>query len=395
MGRVEPTPSCGHFFARPKCEKMYLRRLSILNYKNICDAEVELSEGLNCFVGINGAGKTNVLDAVYYLSMCKSALGSTDPGSLNKNVDAEFFMLTGNYLTDEGGTEEVVCSYKKGGSNKSVRRAGKEYERLSDHVGLVPVVIVSPQDIFLINDAAEERRRWLNSFISQFDREYMAALIKYNRVLAERNTMLKVADGMGCGELLDVVDEQLSYYGKKIHARRAEIIAGLAEKVEKYYAIISGERESVSLSYRSELNEAELGDLLRANRERDLLNRHTGSGVHRDDVIMKIGGQMLKRFGSQGQQKSFLVALKLAQYDDIASRMKERPLLLLDDLFDKLDNDRLGHLMSLTADGSFGQTLISDCNEERLRAVLDSRGVPYKLFYVDGGEVKEKRDEEV
>ena len=144
MGRVEQTPSLGHIFARPKWTKMYLRRLSILNYKNIRDAEVELSEGLNCFGGINGAGKTNVLDAVYYLSMCKSALGSTDPGSLNKNVDAEFFMLTGNYLTDEGGTEEVVCSYKKGGSNKSVRRAGKEYERLSDRVGLVPVVIVSP-----------------------------------------------------------------------------------------------------------------------------------------------------------------------------------------------------------------------------------------------------------
>lgn len=365
---------------------MYLEKLSILNFKNIRQAEFTLSRGLNCFVGINGAGKTNVLDAVHYLSMCKSALGSTDPGALNKNVDADFFMLTGNYLSDAGSTEEVVCAYKRGGS-KSVRRAGKEYERLSDHVGLVPVVIVSPQDVFLINDAAEERRRWLNSFISQFDREYMAALIKYNRVLAERNTMLKVADGVTSGELLDIVDEQLAHYGAKIHARRAEIIAGLAEKVERYYAVISGEREEVSLSYRSELNETPLLELLRANRERDMLNRFTGSGVHRDDVIMKIGGLLLKRFGSQGQQKSFLVALKLAQYDDIATRMEERPLLLLDDLFDKLDNDRLGQLMSLTAGGSFGQTLISDCNEERLRGVLDACGVEYRLFNVAGGDV--------
>lgn len=374
---------------------MYLKKLSILNFKNIRQAEIALTRGLNCFVGINGAGKTNILDAAYYLSMCKSALGSSDPGSLNKDVDAEFFMLTGDYLTDGGNSEEIVCSYKRGG-NKSVRRAGKEYERFSDHVGLIPVVIVSPQDVFLINDAAEERRRWLNSFISQFDRDYMAALIKYNRILAERNSMLKVADVMdGGGELFDIVDEQLAHYGQRIYERRAEIIEGLATKVERYYAIISGEREEVSLSYRSALSEGSMLELLRDNRERDVLNRFTGSGIHRDDVIMKIGGQMLKRFGSQGQQKSFLVALKLAQYDDIASRMEERPLLILDDLFDKLDNHRLGHLMSLTADGTFGQTLISDCNEERLREVLDGCGVEYRLFNVADGDVILQGDEEV
>ncbi len=367
---------------------MYLRKISILNFKNIVQADLELSRGLNCFVGINGAGKTNVLDAVYYLSMCKSSLGSSDSGAVNKGGEADFFMISGDYLADDGRSESVTCSYKRGGT-KSVKRAGKEYERFSDHVGLVPVVIISPQDVFLINDAAEERRRWLNSFISQFDRDYMSTLIKYNRVLAERNTMLKVADGMVHGELFEVIDEQLAHYGTLIHGRRAEIIAELGEAVERHYATISGERESVSLTYRSELNGATFAELLGANRERDLLNRFTGSGIHRDDVVMKIGGEPLKRYGSQGQQKSFLVALKLAQYEDIARRVGEQPLLLLDDLFDKLDTDRLGRLMELTSSGCFGQILISDCNVDRLTEVLGERGVEYRLFNVADGNISE------
>lgn len=366
---------------------MYIRKLSLLNFKNIAQADLELAPGINCFTGRNGAGKTNVIDAVWYLSMCKSALAMTDGQSVRHGE--EFFMLNGEYLSDGGRRETVTCSFRRGGGGKTLKRNGKEYERLSEHIGLVPAVIVSPADAFLVSDAADERRKWLNSFISQNDRGYLDALIRYNHALAERNRLLKQLRNPAQGELLEVFDMQLETHGEVIHAKRAATIRRLGPVVARYYRTISGDREQVELSYRSELNDRPLGDLLAASREKDIANQFTTSGIHRDDMTMKIGGYPLKKYGSQGQQKSFLIALKLAQHAIIAETAGERPILLLDDLFDKLDAARLSALIGLVGDGSFGQIIISDCNHARLTSILDGCGVRYALFGVEDGTVTE------
>ncbi len=363
---------------------MQIRKLSLLNFKNIPQADLELSDGINCFTGLNGAGKTNVIDAIWYLSMCKSSLQMTDGQSVRHGE--EFFMLSGEYLCDDGRHETVTCAFRRSGG-KTLRRGGKEYEKLSDHIGHFPAVMVSPADIFLISDAADERRRWLNSFISQDDRTYLDALIRYNHALGERNKLLKQPPGTVQEQLLDVLDMQLAAHGERIHKSREALIQQLAPIVGRLYAAISGDREEVSLSYRSELNDAPASELLAAARRRDLELHYTTSGVHRDDMTMQIGGHPLKKYGSQGQQKSFLIALKLAQHILLAEGLSEKPVLLLDDLFDKLDAGRLGALIRLVGDGSFGQTIISDCNRERLTSILDDCGSHYALFEVREGEI--------
>lgn len=360
---------------------MYLKRLSLLNFKNVAQEELSLVPGINCFVGDNGAGKTNIMEAVYYLSMCKSSLGMTDGQSIRHGAD--FFVVEGLYQTDAGRTELVVCSFaRKGG--KVLKRNGKEYDRLSDHVGLVPVVIVSPADTALISDAADERRRYLNAFISQLDRPYLAAVMRYNAVLAERNRLLK---SMPDETMLSIYDRQLSEHGRLIHARRSEYVTRLQPVVEECYRRLSGDREQVELTYRSELNDRPFEELLQASRARDLANEYTTSGIHRDDLVLRIGGYPLRKYGSQGQQKSFLIALKLAQYAVVAEAGGERPILLLDDLFDKLDAGRVEQLIRLVSEEKFGQIFISDCNKTRLRSILDRAGADYSLFEVENGTI--------
>ena len=358
---------------------MYLRKLSILNFKNLRDASFELSRGINCFAGDNGAGKTNVLDAVYYLSVSKSAFGMTD----GQNVlhGEEFFMLDGAYRTADDRAEEVVCTYSRR-SGKTLKRNGKEYERMSDHVGLIPVVMVSPADTVLISDAADERRRYLNSFLSQLDRSYLRALMRYNAVLAERNRLLKMSSDEA---MLSVYDAQLAEHGTLIYDRRRRMVERLQPVVAEYYAALSGDREQVELTYRSELAERSMADLLLASRERDIVNQFTTSGIHRDDLTLRIGGYPLRKYGSQGQQKSFLIALKLAQYTIVADESGEPPVLLLDDLFDKLDMGRVEQLIRLVSGERFGQIFITDCNKIRLQTILDRAGSEYTFFAVDGG----------
>ena len=314
---------------------MFLKKISLLNFKNIEQAELALCRGVNCLVGDNGAGKTNVIDAVYYLSMCKSSLPMTDGQSIRHGAD--FFLAEGQYLTDGGKSENIVCSFSRKGG-KVLKRNGKEYERLSDHVGLVPAVIVSPADSALISDASDERRRYLNAFISQLDRSYLTAVMRYNAVLAERNRLLKNMPG-----------------------------------------------EQVELHYKSELNDRPFGEILLAARQKDLANEFTTSGIHRDDLVLRIGGYPLRKYGSQGQQKSFLIALKLAQYTIVAQEKGEKPILLLDDLFDKLDAGRVEQLIRLVSEDSFGQIVITDCNPTRLRRILDKAGGAYSLFTVENG----------
>jgi len=366
---------------------MILHKLSILGFRNIASADVAFSRGLNCLTGDNGAGKTNVLDAVHYLSMCRSSLGGTDRQSVRHG--GGFFMVEGEYSSDAGRALRVSCGFstgEKGASGgKKVKADGKEYERLSEHVGTVPIVVVSPADAFLISDAAEERRRWLNAFISQSDRAYLNSLVRYNAVLAERNRLLK--DSPAGGDLLDVLDMQLATHGDAIHARRAETIERIAPLVAGHYARLSDDREEVSMTYRSDASERGMGAVLAASRERDLACGFTTAGVHRDEVVMRIGGDPLRRYGSQGQQKSFLIALKLAQFAALRDATGERPILLLDDLFDKLDTGRVERLMEIVDTEHFGQIFISDCNRTRLEDVLRRGGRTYSLFEIAAGEV--------
>ena len=360
---------------------MYLEKISLLNFKNIAQEELSFCPGINCLVGDNGAGKTNVVDAVYYLSMCKSSLQMTDGQSIRHGAD--FFLVEGRYSSDAGRREQVVCSFSRKGG-KVLKRNGKEYDRLADHVGLIPAVIVSPADSALISDAADERRRYLNAFISQLDRAYLTALMRYNAVLAERNRLLKMQPDE---TMLAIYDRQLVEHGNCIHARRREFAARLQPLVAEYYRRLSDDREQVELLYRSELNERPFEEVLRDARQKDLVNEFTTAGIHRDDLTLRIGGYPLRKYGSQGQQKSFLIALKLAQYAIVAAEKGERPILLLDDLFDKLDAGRVEQLIRLVADDAFGQIFITDCNPTRLRTILDRAGGSYTLFTVSNGTI--------
>ena len=368
---------------------MYLKKIALLNFKNIAQEELVLCPGVNCLVGDNGAGKTNVVDAVYYLSMCKSSLQMTDGQSIRHGAD--FFLLEGQYATDRGKTEQVVCSFSRKGG-KVLKRNGKEYERLSDHVGLIPAVIVSPADSALISDAADERRRYLNAFISQLNGAYLQSVMRYNAVLAERNRLLKMQPDE---TMLEIYDRQLCEHGRTIHARRQEFTERLRPVVAQYYRLLSDDREQVELHYKSELNERPFEEILRAARQKDLVCEFTTSGIHRDDLTLKIGGYPLRKYGSQGQQKSFLIALKLAQYAIVAEAKGERPILLLDDLFDKLDARRVEQLIRLVSADTFGQILITDCNPTRLKRILDKAGGDYSLFTVgEGAVVQEKTAQE-
>lgn len=367
---------------------MRLKKLTLLNFKNIARQELSFCRGVNCLVGDNGAGKTNVVDAVYYLSMCKSSLPMTDTQSILHG--AEGFLIDGQYLSDAEKTERIVCSFtRKGG--KVLKRNGKEYDRLADHVGLVPAVIVSPADYALISDAAEERRRYLNACISQLDRTYLSDVMRYNAVLAERNRLLKMQPDE---TMLAIYDGQLVEYGTKIHAARQAFAERLQPVVAEYYRTLSGDREQVELHYKSELSERPFDEILRAARQKDMINEYTTSGIHRDDLTLRIGGYPLRKYGSQGQQKSFLIALKLAQYAIVAEACGERPILLLDDLFDKLDAGRVEHLIRLVSDEAFGQIFITDCNPTRLKSILDKAGGEYALFTVADGEIHSTNEPE-
>ena len=360
---------------------MYLTRLSLLNFKNLAQEELELDKGFNCFVGDNGTCKTNIIDAVYYLSMCKSSLAMTDTQCVRHGE--KFFVLEGDYRTDEDRHEKVVCSYQRG-ATKVVKRNDKIYERLADHIGLVPVVIVSPADSALISDSAEERRRYINGFISQLDKSYLDAAMRYNTALANRNSYLKIGSDE---EMLRIYDAQMAPVAAKIHKARLEITELLYPLVCEYYRALSDDHEQVELEYRSELNDASLEELLLASRERDRVMGYTTCGVQRDDLRFSIGGYALRKYGSQGQQKSFLIALKLAQYRIVAQACGEKPILLLDDLFDKLDEARVSRLIELVKGDEFGQVIITDCNGERMGNILHKAECSYKLFNVTYGEV--------
>jgi DNA replication and repair protein RecF len=358
---------------------MILDTLNIINFKNIAQEQLTLSSDVNCFVGDNGAGKTNILDAVHYLALAKSMHTLTDSQSVRHGEEA--FLVDGRFRRDDGRCDQVLCGYTRRGG-KTLKRNGKEYDKLSDHVGGFPIVVVSPADTALISDSAEERRRYINRLISQLDRGYLAQLIRYNTALQERNKLLKTNP---TEEMLLIYDAMLSASADLLFKRREEIVAQMRPLVEEYYAQLSTQRETIDLEYRSDLQTAPLSELLLQSRRKDFVNEFTSVGVHRDDIVFSIGGYPLRKFGSQGQQKSFLIALKLAEYRLLAEQAGDRPILLLDDLFDKLDMRRVAELLRLVGGDMFGQIMITDCNKHRLQRTLSEAGVEYRLFHISEG----------
>ncbi|MFI3280571.1 MAG: DNA replication and repair protein RecF [Rikenellaceae bacterium] len=367
---------------------MQLKSLSLINFKNIAEARIDFSESINALVGDNGAGKTNIIDAIHYLSLSKSMAAMTDRQSVRH--EAPFFVVDGAFTSDAGSSTGVVCSFSRQQAKgvKSLKCNGKEYDRLSDHIGVIPVVVVAPQDIALVYDGAEDRRRFFNSFISQLDPLYLSALMRYNATLAQRNTLLKQR---GDDSMLQIYDQQLVQSAEVIHAKRREIIEAMQPLTEEYYAALSGQRESISLSYISQLTDASYADLLMESRAKDRAVEHTSVGIHRDEIDLRIEGYPLRKYGSQGEQKSYLIALKLAQYRIVSERRGERPILLLDDLFDKLDQGRVKQLLEVAQSDHFGQIFITDCNRTRLESILSASNTPYSLYQVEEGKIEQKQ----
>ena len=369
---------------------MWLKRISILNYKNLEQVDLAFSRKMNCIIGRNGMGKTNLMDAVYYLSFCKSATNPVD--SQNICHDQDFFVVQGFYETDDGDPEEVYCGLKRR-QKKQFKRNKKEYTRLSDHIGLIPLVMVSPADSLLIAGGSEERRRFMDVVISQFDREYLDALIRYNKPLLQRNTLLK-AEVEPEEELMAVWEEAMAASGEVVYRKRREFIDEFIPVFQSYYSYISQGREQVSLAYESHAAEGNLLELLAASRQRDRIMGYSLKGVHKDDLIMQLGDFPIKREGSQGQNKTYLIALKLAQFEFLKrTGSHTTPIVLLDDIFDKLDASRVEQIVKLVAGDSFGQIFITDTNRDHLDKILKKIEGDYKLFEVDNGMVNERGED--
>lgn len=366
-----------------KQEKQYfctviLEKLSILNYKNIAEATLELSPKMNCLIGQNGVGKTNVLDAVYYLSFCRSSNNPIDSQVIRHGQD--FFMLEGVY---EGEIEEEVisCSMKRG-MKKHFRRNKKEYKRLSEHIGLITIVMVSPNDTLLIDGSSEERRRFMDVVISQQDRSYIEELNRYNKALQQRNTLLK-QDQSPDPDVMAILEEQMAHSGEAIYRRRAKLVEQMVPLFQQYYERISGGHEQVSLNYVSHCQRGPLLEVIQRDRWKDQAIGYSLHGIHRDDLEMQIDGHPMRREGSQGQLKTYVTSLKLAQFKVLGGK----PILLLDDIFDKLDAERVEQIVKLVADDEFGQIFITDTNREHLDQILSASSHDYRIFHVKDGEI--------
>ena len=344
-----------------------LEKIVISDFRNIELQEIEFSPNVNCVSGNNGEGKTNLLDAVYYLSMTKSAFATSDRFNFRHGTDE--FSVAGTYQM-ENGTKSRFSMKMTSKGEKKVKRDDKPYQKVSEHVGVIPVVLVSPADVSMVSETGEERRRFINAVLSQMDREYLSGLQQYNRLLLQRNTMLKSADLDR--SLLEVIDMRMSALTAPIYQRRKEFVDELRPVVSEYYRMLSGDSEKVDITYDTALDKASLDVLLASSFEKDRIMKHTTSGVHRDDFIFTMNGHPIRRYGSQGQQKSFLVALKFAQYEIMKKNYGFAPILLLDDVFDKLDMGRISNLLQMVASNDFGQIFITDSNKVRMSGIVDS-----------------------
>ncbi len=358
---------------------MFLKHLSLVNYKNFDSIDLDFDPVINCLVGNNGVGKTNILDAIYHLCFGKSYFNPVS--TQNVKHDADFFMLEGEF-EKEGRNEKITCGYKKG-LKKIIKRNGKAYEKFSEHIGFLPLVIISPADRDLIIEGSDTRRKFIDGVISQSDKTYLQTLIKYNKVLVQRNSLLKyfVANHTFDGDTLGIYNEQLHSLGTVIYDKRKEFVEAFLPIFNTQYAHISGKGlEKVGLQYESQLSHSPLNMLLDSSVEKDRALQYTSHGIHKDDLSFTINGHPIKKFGSQGQQKSFLTALKLAQFHFIKEQAGTTPILLLDDIFDKLDEHRVSQIVALVNNDSFGQLFISDTHADRTEKVVGSIQQSYKIF---------------
>jgi len=359
---------------------MYLKQISLVNFKNYSEASLSFDPGVNFFTGDNGEGKTNLLDAIHYLSLCKSYFNPIE--SQNIQHEQDFFMIQGTFDLD-GNEENIYCGLKRN-QKKVFKRNKKEYDRLADHIGLLPVVVISPTDTNLITEGSEERRKFIDSIIAQFDRTYLEDLIAYNRVVSQRNALLKLffKTRRFDAASLEIWDAQMIPLARSIHEKRKAFISEFIPIFGKYYRFLSSEKEQVDIRYQSDLGEGDFWNTLKDCLEKDRMMQYSTAGIHKDDLVFTIGGYPVKRFASQGQQKSFLISLKLAQFDFIKEIKKEKPILLLDDIFDKLDDHRVRKLMELVSHHNFGQIFITDTHPERIQSIFKEISVPVKTFTI-------------
>ncbi|MCR4810914.1 MAG: DNA replication and repair protein RecF [Prevotella sp.] len=387
---------------------MLLEQLSIANYKNIASAAMHFSPKINCLIGDNGAGKTNVLDAIYFLSFCHSSSSNQD--ALAIRHDEDFFVLEGSYLsphTSHLSPLKLFCGMRKG-QKKHFKRNGKEYQRLSEHIGLIPLVMVSPADTSLIEGASDERRRLMDQTIAQRDHAYIDALNRYNKALLQRNALLRDEDHEPDAQLMELLEEEMARYGETVSAKRSTFVAALEPVFQHFYQRVSDGHEDVSLSYVSHCQRGPLLDVIRRDRHKDRAVGYSLHGIHRDDLEILINGHPMRREGSQGQQKTFVIALKLAQYKILDESNETNgfhegdesyrengvghPILLLDDIFDKLDAHRVEQIIHLVASQQFGQIFITDTNRDHLDQILSHGDCDYRLFHVNDGIIEQRMD---
>ncbi|MBP5323787.1 MAG: DNA replication and repair protein RecF [Bacteroidaceae bacterium] len=366
---------------------MILNRLTVVNFKNIVQADLELSPKMNCLVGRNGMGKTNLLDAVYYLSFCRSASNPIDSQVMFH--DSDYCVVQGHYVADDGEPCDVFCGVKRG-QRKQVKRNGKAYARYSEHLGLIPLVMVSPSDAALIAGGSEERRRFLDVAISQYDREYLWSLNRYEKALVQRNSMLKQEEEPDW-EVMGLWEEMMAEEGCVIYEKRKAFVTQFTPIFQEYYSLISEGKEGVSLTYQSHGDRGDLLKVIRDGRAKERILGYSLHGTHKDDLDMKLGDYPIKREGSQGQNKTYLVALKLAQFEFLKRASHTTPLLLLDDIFDRLDASRVEQIVRLVSGDRFGQIFVTDVNRGNMDKMLAAVGGDYKLFNVEKGQITENK----
>lgn len=359
---------------------MYLKNLSIINFKNISEQQLTFDKKVNGFIGKNGVGKTNILDAIYYLAYTKSYFNPIAVQNIRHNED--FFVIDGCFQ-NEGKEELVVCSLKKG-QKKTVKRNGKVYERMSDHIGLIPMVMISPSDQDLISEGSEVRRKFIDTVISQHNAVYLQELIQYQKIISQRNALLKyfALNHTFDATTLEIYDEQLVRLGTSIFKERTVFMEQFVPIFHKYHQKITYGEEEVALKYSSALFENEMEQILKNTLAKDRVLQYTSAGIHKDDLFFELSGYPLKKYGSQGQQKSFLIALKLAHFDFIKKHNNTLPILLFDDIFDKLDAYRVQQIIDLVNDETFGQLFITDTHKERTELIVQSTKLDYQLFEI-------------
>ena len=362
---------------------MILKKLTILNYRNIATAELTFSPKINCFVGHNGEGKTNVLDAIHFLSLTKSTANSID--SMNIRHGEELMMVQGIY--DLNGTEEEISIGLKLHQKKHVKRNKKEYKRMAEHIGLLPLIIASPNDSVIISGGSEERRRLMDIVISQYDPEYLTALSAYNKALQQRNALLK-AEEEPQPEILSLFEEMMAENGERIYQKRNAFIEEFTPVFQHFYQLISNGNEEIGLCYTSHCQRGALLQIIQRDRAKDRIMGYSLHGIHKDELEMTLNGYSIKREGSQGQNKTYMLALKLAQFDFLKrTGSKTTPLLLLDDIFDKLDAQRVEQIVDSVSSDAFGQIFITDTNREHLDKILERSQGNYKIFHVESGQI--------